>query len=387
MSAEQRVDDPDNGSSRGMGAAAVPTGTVFRWAVAATLGVLIVAATVLALYTVRSVLVQVVVALFVAVSLDPAVRWLINRGVRRSVAVTVIFLLALGGLAGFIWSIAPPLVSQAVSLAERLPSYVSQLSERSDAYRGFADRYGLTDRLTSWAAGLPAKIGPQALGFVQGFLGAVLNLLLVVVLTIYFMLDLPRLRRGLVRAFPRDRRPHVAQAVNVVVDKVGAYMIGNLVISLVAGVSTFICLTVVGVPFALPLALFVALTDLIPLVGATMGAVGVVGVTLFTVDLWPDVVVVAIFFLAYQQIENYLVAPRVMRNAVNLSSITVLLAALMGGTVLGVVGAIMVIPMVAAVKVLMTPRMEALNQAPPGHPDPPAVPPVSPAPVPPPTAA
>jgi predicted PurR-regulated permease PerM len=199
--------------------------------------------------------------------------------------------------------------------------------------------------------------------------------LLVVVLTIYFMLDLPRLRRGMVRLFPRQQRPRAAQAINVVVDKVGGYMIGNLIISLFAGVSSFVCLILLDIPFALPLAFFVAIADLIPMLGATIGAVGCVLVALLSGDLWPDVVVVALFFILYQQLENYIIAPRVLRNTVNLSSVAVLLAALIGGSVLGVVGALMAIPVVAAGKVLMTPMVEALD-ATPTQGEPPASPPV-----------
>jgi predicted PurR-regulated permease PerM len=173
------------------------------------------------------------------------------------------------------------------------------------------------------------------------------------------------MRRGLVRLFPHRRRPQVADIINVVVDKVGAYMIGNLIISLFAGVSTFICLTLLRVPFALPLAVTVAITDLIPLVGATLGALFGVLVTVFTVGLWPAGVVVLVFFVVYQQVENYLIAPRVLRNTVDLPSVAVLLVALIGGSVLGVVGALMSIPIAAAVKVVLTPAIETMHQPPP----------------------
>jgi predicted PurR-regulated permease PerM len=379
---EDRPDDPDTPPEAlpDSGMASMSFGTVFRWGAAAGLGVVAVAVAVLAVYTVRQVLVEVVIALFVAVSLDPAVRWLINRGVRRTIAVTVIFVLTLALVVAFFWSITPPLVRQATELASNVPDYLRELQERSKTYRELADKYGLTQKLTEYAAALPGKIGSDALGFVRRFLGAVLNVLLVIVLTIYLMVDLPRLRRGLVRLFPRAKRPHVAQAVNVVVDKVGGYMIGNLIISVFAGVASFVCLFAVGVPFALPLAVFVAVTDLIPMIGATIGAVGCTVVALFAVGPWPGTVVVAVFFLLYQQLENYLIAPRVLRNTVDLSSVAVLLAALVGGAVLGVVGAIMAIPIVAAGKVLMTPMVEALNEPPPGPAPPAAPPPVSGAP-------
>jgi predicted PurR-regulated permease PerM len=367
--AEQRRENSDSTSDAASVVAApdrpsVRFADVYRWAIAAGLGLLTVLAAAFAVYTVRQVLVQVVIALFIAVSLDPAVRWLIRRGVKRSVAVTVIFVLTLLILIGFIWSLVPPLVSQGGQLASNIPDYMRKLPAESKTYREIAARYGLTEKITQYAAQLPGVIGGGALGFLRGLFSAVLNVLLVVVLTIYFMLDLPRLRRGLVRLFPRQRRPHAAQVVNVVVDKVGGYMIGNLIISLFAGVSSFICLFWIGVPFALPLAVFVALTDLIPLVGATVGAVGCVIVALVTVNIWPGAVVVALFFLLYQQLENYLIAPRVLRNTVNLSSVAVLLAALVGGAILGVVGALMAIPVVAAGKVLMTPVVEALDATP-----------------------
>jgi predicted PurR-regulated permease PerM len=373
-------DDPDTSPETrpGSGVPKLDFGTVFRWGAGAALGVLAVVVGVLAVYTVRQVLVEVVIALFVAVSLDPAVRWLINRGVRRTIAVAVIFVLTLALLVAFFWSMTPPLVRQATELASNVPQYLAELQDRSKTYRELADKYGLTQKLTDYAATLPGKIGGDALGFVRRFLGAVLNVLLVIVLTIYFMVDLPRLRRGLVRLFPRNRRPRVAQAVNVVVDKVGGYMIGNLIISVVAGVASFVCLVAVGVPFALPLAVFVAITDLIPMIGATIGAVGCTIVALFTVGPWPGTVVVAVFFLLYQQLENYLIAPRVLRNTVDLSSVAVLLAALVGGAVLGVIGAVMAIPIVAAGKMLMTPMVEALNEPPPGPAPPAAPPPVPP---------
>ncbi|GAA2355317.1 AI-2E family transporter [Dactylosporangium salmoneum] len=346
----------------------------YRLAIAAGLGLLTVAMGAFAVYSVREVLVQVLIALFIAVSLDPAVRLLIRHGVRRSLAVGIILLLALVILAGFIWSLVPPLVGQAGQLLDNVPHYLQELPERSKTYREIADRYGLTQKLTDFAATLPGKIGGGALGVLTGIFSVLVNVVLVTVLTIYFMADLPRIRRGLVRLVPRTARPRAAQAINVVVDKVGGYMIGNLIISVFAGVSAFVCLFALHVPFALPLAVWVALTDLIPLIGATVGAAGCCIVALATGDVVSTAVLVG-FFVVYQQVENYLIAPRVLRNTVDLSSIAVLLAALTGGAVLGLVGALMSIPIVAAAKVLMTPMVEALNEPPPER-EPPAEPPV-----------
>jgi predicted PurR-regulated permease PerM len=154
----------------------------------------------------------------------------------------------------------------------------------------------------------------------------------------------------------------------VVIDKVGAYMIGNLVISGIAGVSTLVVLTALKVPWALPLAFFVALADLIPLIGATLGAVVCTVVALATTELWPNTVLVAVFFVVYQQVENYWIVPRVLRSTVELPSVAVLLAALLGAAVLGLVGALMAIPIAAAIKVLMTPVLDARDAAEVGQP-------------------
>jgi predicted PurR-regulated permease PerM len=197
----------------------------------------------------------------------------------------------------------------------------------------------------------------------QALFGAIFSALTVIVLTIYFMADLPRLRSGVVRLFPPANRVHARRTVDLVVDKVGSYMIGNIVISIFAGVATFVVLTALGAPFALPMAVVVAITDLIPMIGATLGAVFCVVVTMIADDIWPTTVLVAIFFLIYQQIENYYIAPRVLRNAVDISAVAVLIAGLIGGTVLGLIGALMAIPVAAVIKVLLSPQLDKMDAA------------------------
>jgi predicted PurR-regulated permease PerM len=206
----------------------------------------------------------------------------------------------------------------------------------------------------------------------------------VLVFTIYFMADLPRLRHGLVYLFPAERRARAGQVVDLVVDKVGGYMIGNIIISIIAGLVSYAAFRVLGVRFALPLAFLVGVFDMIPQIGATLGAVVVVVVTLFTTELWPTTVLVAAFFVAYQQLENYLIAPRVLRTTVELGAAAVLLAGLIGATVLGLVGALMAIPIAAAFNVLLNERLAAREAAaaPPGAQAPPPEAPASPPPAP-----
>jgi predicted PurR-regulated permease PerM len=342
----------------------VPPGLVFRWAATGTFGVLTALLVAYAFYVVRSILVLVVIALFAAISLDPVVRWLTRRRMPRSLGVTIVILGAITLFIGFVWSIVPPIIQQSDELFTDLPGYFRKLSEESRAVREITDRYDLTDRLSALVADLPAKLTGGLFGFVQRFIGGLAAVGTVLVLTIYFTADMPRLRSGLIRLFPHRRRRRVTEIVDVVVDKVGGYMIGNIIISLFAGVSTFVCLEVVGVPFALPLAVTVAITDLIPMIGATIGAVICVLVSLFTAGIWPATVIVVVFFLLYQQVENYLLVPRVFRNTVDMPSVAVLLVALVGGSLLGLAGAIMAIPIAAAVKVVASPMIAATVEQP-----------------------
>ena len=344
-------------------AARVRPMTMVRWGVYVSVGALAVFAAAAAVYTTRAVLIRVVIALFVAISLDPAVRMLTRRGVRRGLAVLLIFLIAGGLVAAFLVSVIPAMVHQFQLLVHDFPSYLANLQERSARFRALSDRFHLTSRVQGLLADLPGQLGSGLLGFTRRLFGAMFSTLTVVVLTIYFMLDLPRLRRGVLRLFPHAHRARSGRIADVMVDKVGAYMIGNLLISLAAGLATFAVLEGLGVPFAVPLAFVVALCDLIPMIGAMLGAVAGVLATLLTTELWPTTVIVAIFFVAYQQLENYVIAPRILRHTVSLSAAAVLLAGLIGGTVLGLVGALMAIPVAAGLKVVLSEQLHARDAA------------------------
>jgi predicted PurR-regulated permease PerM len=316
-----------------------------------------------ALYTVRAILIRILIALFIAVSLDPAVRLLTRRGMRRGVAVTLIFLLAFALAAAFLLSVIPPLVTQGRNLIDDLPGYLGRLQDQSSQYRELDDRYHVSDQLQGLAGTLPSRLGTGLLGFTGRVFGAVFNSLTILVFTVYFMADMPRIRTGVVRLFPMPRRPHVRRVVDLVVDKVGGYMIGNIIISLIAGIASYLAFLVLGVPFAVPLAFLVAVCDLIPMIGATLGAVLGVSVALFTTQIWPTTVLVAAFFVAYQQLENYVIAPRVLKTTVELGAAAVLIAGLIGATVLGLVGALMAIPIAAAFNVLLNERLLAHESA------------------------
>jgi len=341
----------------------VRPGLMFRWGVYVALGVLAVAAATVAVYTTRALLIRVLIALFIAVSLDPAVRVLTRRGMRRGLAVLIIFLIAGGLTAAFLVSVIPAMVHQFQALMHDFPGYIASLSDRSARFRQLTDRYHLTSKVQDLLASLPGKLGGGALGFVRRLFGALFDTLTVVVFAIYFMADMPRLRHNAMRVFPKAHRAQAGRVADVMVDKVGSYMIGNLLISLAAGLASFAVFAILGVPFAVPLAFVVAVCDLIPMIGATLGAVICVLATLLTTELWPTTVIVAIFFVGYQQLENYYLAPRILRSTVSLSAAAVLLAGLIGGTVLGLIGALMAIPIAAGLKVVLGERLQARDSA------------------------
>ncbi len=332
---------------------------LFRWGVYVSLGVLATAAAALAVYTARGVLIWALIALFLAVSLDPAVRALSRWHIRRGIAIVVVVLVALGMVAAFLQSVIPAMAGQFHALVKDFPHYLAIQQHRSASLRQISDRYHLTSQLNKLLDSLPARLGSGAFGISRRVLSALAATLTVTVLTIYFLADLPRLQRSAVLLFPRAHRARFSQIADVLVDKVGSYMIGNILISLVAGLAAFGALAALGVPFAVPLAFLVAVTDLIPMVGATIGAVVCIAVALLATRLWPTTVLVAAFFVAYQQLENYVLAPRIMRRPVQLSPAAVLLAGLIGGTVLGLIGALMAIPIAAGGKVLLSERLQA----------------------------
>ena len=342
--------------------ARIRPGALFRWGFFAGLGLLAAAASGWLVFSVRDTLLRVAVGLFLAVSLDPAVRYMVARGLRRGVAVTVIFAVFAALLTAILMSVIPPLVNQFGQLAHNMPDYLAGLQRRSAQFRDLDTRFHLSTRLEGLVNQLPARLAGGVLGLTSQVFGALVSFLTVVVFAIYFLLDLPRLRKGVVRLFTVDRRERYGRVVDIMVDKVGDYMIGRLLIGFVGGLVALVGLEILHVPYPLPLAIFIGLLDLIPLVGHPIGSLAAVLVSLFTRSLWPTTVLLVVFVVVYQQVENYVIAPRILRHSVDISAAAVLFAALIGAAVLGVVGALVAIPVAAAVKVVLVRQIDEHEQ-------------------------
>lgn len=333
-----------------MNGGGVATTTVVR----ITLTVVAVLALVYCAYLVRSVLVLVVVALFLAIGLDPVVRALTRLRLGRGAAVAVVFLIGVLFVAGFVASVTPPLVRQTQRLAEQIPEIAREASERSGRFGELDERFDITNRLESGVRNLPNVIGgsiDSVLGFAAGVGRAIFSVVTVGILTVYFLLDFPKLVAGASKLLPASRRERFEELEQVAFDRISGYMIGQLTVSLIAGVASVAVLTALRIPYSLPLGMWVAISALIPMVGSSLGAVPAVIVAFFA-SVGQGIGVLA-FFLAYQQVENYVVAPRVMRRAVDISAAAVILAALIGATLLGFVGALLAIPVAASLKVIV----------------------------------
>jgi predicted PurR-regulated permease PerM len=318
----------------------------------AAMGVAVAAALVDAVIVARQVLVLILVAAFLAVGLDPAVRWLVRRGLHRSLAVLLITVAALGFFGGFVAAVVPPIARQSTQLVEKAPDYARKL-DKNPTFHRFDQRYHIVDNLQKRAK---EGVNVNALGGVFGvsraILGIVASTLTVIILTIYFLANLPAIKRVLYRGIPRTRRARVGLLTDEMLDRVGGYVLGNLATSMVAGIATYIWLVAWGVPYPIALAMFVAITDLIPLIGATLGAVGVTLVALFH-GVGVGIATFA-FYMGYQQFENYVLQPRVMKKTVDVAPVVTIVAALLGAAMLGILGALIAVPIAAGVQLLMT---------------------------------
>jgi predicted PurR-regulated permease PerM len=325
------------------------TGTIVRVLLTAVAVLLVV----YALYRVRAVLLLVFVAAFFAVGLDPAVRWLERKGIRRSFSVLIILLTVLAVLGGFVAAVVPPLIEQVANFATNLPDYVQDLADRYPRIEEFVDDNNIESNLRDAVGGAPSAISGSfgtVLGFAGTILGRLFSTLTVIVLMIYFLGSLSRVHAGTLKLVPASKRERFRELLDPILEKIGQYIAGNVAISVIAGVLSFIFFAIAGVPYPVALALWVAIADLLPLVGATVGAVPAVIVAFFASV--PLGVATLIFFVIYQQLENYVIAPKVMKEAVDVSPAAVLLAALIGGSLLGFFGALVAIPAAAAIKLI-----------------------------------
>ena len=325
----------------------------FRVAFGAALGVAVAYGLVRALISVQGVLVLLLTAAFLAIGLNPAVEALERRSMRRSFAVMVVFLAVLLFFVGFGFAVVPPIVEQAQAFAVAAPDYVAQLQDNR-RIAALDERFGLLERAQDMLDD-PERIGIGAAGGVLGLGRAVFGFfastLVVFIVTLYFLSNLPSIKAQAYRLVPRSRRARVGLLTDEILSRVGGYVAGAVSIAGLNGGLTYVLLTFLDIEYAVALAMLVFLTGLIPLIGATIGATVIFAVALFS-SLQAGVIV-AVWFLVYQQIENYFLYPRIMQRSVDVSPAATVVAVLVGGALLGVLGALLAIPIAAALQLVL----------------------------------
>jgi predicted PurR-regulated permease PerM len=325
----------------------------FRVAFTAALGVALAYALVQAVVAVRSVLILLLISAFLAIGLNPAVEALERRGMSRGRSVGVVLVGVLLFFVGFGFAVVPPIIDQVSQLIDKAPDYVHDL-ENNRRVASLDDRFHFLNKAHEYVSH-PENLGTKLFGGVLGVgkvvFSAFFSTLTVLILTLYFLSNLPSIKASAYRAIPRSRRARVGLLADEILERVGGYVAGALVIAACAGVTTFIVLLIFHVPYPVALAMLVAITDLIPLIGATIGAV-VVSLVSFFVSTKTGVIV-AVYYAAYQQFENYVLYPHVMKRSVDVSPAVTVVAVLIGGSLLGVLGALLAIPIAAAVQLVM----------------------------------
>jgi predicted PurR-regulated permease PerM len=344
-----------------------PPGPRFNWrspffvGLAAAAGVAVTYGVVRAVVLASAMLWLIGVSFFVSVGLEPAVSWLVTRGVRRSVAVSSVLVVTFFVVVGALAAAIPVLAQQAGQFIDLAPRYIQRIQEHSPWIGQLNERFHLQQRITDTVNGAGGSALGQAAKAVTTVFGGLADLFIVTVLTVYFLVELPRIRAALYRLVPASRRPRAILIGDEIYAKVGAFVLGNVAISVIAGLATFIWLVVFDVPYPVLLAVLVALLDLIPF-GSTVGGVIVAAVAL-TVSVPVSLATVA-FYLAFRIAEDYLLVPKIVGRAVELPAVATLLAVLIGGALSGLVGALISIPIAAAIhlvaQAVLLPRVDAL---------------------------
>jgi predicted PurR-regulated permease PerM len=296
--------------------------------------------------TLRGILLVILASFVLAIGFQPAIRWFERRGMRRGIGLFVVLMAFLVVIGGMLALALPLIVSQASELLDEMPATVERLQEGDGLIARLA---GVID-VENLAAGGTSDPGTafEVAGNVAGF---VFNFLTVLLVTPYFAMSMPGIKRWMVRLLRPRQREEFVHLLGDSTDLIANFIIGNLIVSIIAGVVTWVGLTIIGVPYALALSAWVAITDLIPVLGAILGAAGV-GVVAYAES--PEALVWALLLLlVYQQVENFVIAPRVMNKAVDLSPATVIIALMVGGSLAGLVGALLALPLAALIKIVI----------------------------------
>jgi predicted PurR-regulated permease PerM len=304
----------------------------------------------------RHVLIWIVISLFLALAINPLVELLQRRGIRRrGVAASVALLLVLLGVAGVAALFVPTLVDNVNKFVEAVPGYIDDLTKGRGRFGFLETKYHVVEKVREQISNGGAKrllgLSGAAVSITKGVVNIVLGTITIIFLTFFMLVEGPVWVERFYSLLSPESQPRWRAVGRDIYRQIGGYVTGNLAISLIAGTLTTIVLLILGVPYAVALGLIVAVLDLIPLAGATIAAI-IIGVVAFLHSIVAGIVVV-MFFIVYQQVENHVLQPLVYHRTVALSPLAILISVLIGAEVAGILGALAAIPVAGAIQVLI----------------------------------
>jgi predicted PurR-regulated permease PerM len=309
----------------------------------------------------RQVLTWTLVAVFLALALNPAVEFFQRRGLkRRGISAAVTFLLTIGAIVALFSLFVPTLVNEARGFADALPGYINDVSAGRGPLGRLADRYELEARVREAVnkGGAESLLGfsGTALAVTKSVLTFVVAVVTITFMTFFMLLEGPAWMERFYSLLPEGSRGRWERVGHQIYRTIGGYVTGNLLISVIAGIASTLILLILGVPYAVALGLLVAILDLIPLAGATLAAIIVT--TVAFLHSIPAGIIVLVFFIVYQQVENHVLQPLVYSRTVQLSPLAILISILIGAKIAGVLGALAAIPVAGAIQVLLLTWLE-----------------------------
>ncbi|MBA2630883.1 MAG: AI-2E family transporter [Thermoleophilaceae bacterium] len=334
-------------------------------------------------YLVRRPITWILIAAFLAVALSGPVNRLARR-VRRGLAIAVVLVGLLLVPVALVAVIVPPLITEANDFARNVPDYSRDLTdfvERNETLSKLNEDYNITQELQQEAEKLPSKLGGAAttlrdLGL--GIVNSLFALITIFVLTAFMLGSGSRWVEAGLANLPPPRQARASRSLERIAAAISGYVAGAMFIAVVAGAATYVVLLILGVPFAAPLAVIAGFFSLIPLIGATIAAVLIGAVTLF--DNFPTATIIwAVWAIVYQQFENHLIQPQVQKRTVHVHPFVTIVAVLMGSALLGVLGALLAIPLAASIQILVREYLDlrTLSIKPDPPPEPPEPPPAA----------
>jgi predicted PurR-regulated permease PerM len=308
------------------------------------------------LKSLRGFLILLLISVFLAIALEPAVDYLAKRGWRRGLATAVIFVIASVIVAVFTASLVPLVVDQVRKLIDRAPSYLDQLSSFLSNFGIDFSGDNLLDAITSADSSLQSiatDLAGNAFGVGSALLGTIFQGLTVLLFTFYLTAEAPKLRRTLFSVLARERQEEVLRIIEIAIEKTGGYFYSRALLAAVGGFVTWLALTIIDVPFAAPLGIWVGvLSQFVPVFGTYLG--GILPVLIALLEDPGKAFWVVVFIVAYQQFENYVLGPRITAKTMSLHPAVALGSAIVGGTLLGAPGTLMALPVAATIQAFVS---------------------------------